>query len=124
MPRNALILLLLFVAALVSPAFGCLLPVQAMSGMPCCQTVCHQPAASPQQSEQCCQKMTGRTAPPQQTMPAPARPAPAIALFATLAPAAYQLLVPGLACAQDRRDFSPCISGGPPLFELHSSLLI
>lgn len=124
MRRNALILLLLFVAALVSPAFGCLLPVQAMSGMPCCQKVCHQPAASPQQSLQCCQKMTRQTVPPQQTMPAPARPLLAIALFATLAPAAHQLLVPGLACAQDRRDFSQRFPGGPPLFELHSSLLI
>jgi hypothetical protein len=124
MRRNAFILLLLFVAALVSPAFGCLLPVQTMSSMPCCQKMCHQPAASPQQSLQCCQKMTGQTTPQQQTMPAPARPVTVIALYATIAPAAHQLLVPRPARAWDRRDFSQRLSGSPPLFELHSSLLI
>jgi hypothetical protein len=124
MRRNAFLLLLLFVAALVSPAFGCLVPAQTMSSMPCCQKMCHQPAASPQQSMQCCHKMAEQTAPPQQTMPAPARPVTVIALYATLAPAAHQLLVPRPARARDRRDFSNRLSGTPPLFELHSSLLI
>lgn len=121
--RNAAILLLLFVAAVVSPAFGCLTELP-MSSMPCCQKMCHQPAASPQQSMQCCHKMAGQSAPPQQTMPAPARPATVIALCATLAPAAHQLLIPRHARARDRRDFSQRLSGSPPLFELHASLLI
>lgn len=124
MRRNALILLLLFVAALVSPAFGCLMPIQTMSSMPCCQKMCHQPAASPQQSMQCCHKMAEQTAPSQQTMPAPARPVTVMALCVTLAPAAHQLLVPRPALAHDRRDCSQRLSGSPPLFELHSSLLI
>lgn len=123
MRRNALILLLLFVAAVVSPAFGCLLPVQTMSSMPCCRTMCHQPAASPRQSMQCCQKMAGQAAPAQQTLPAPARPVTVIALAATLAPAAHQLLVPRLAHARARDGFQR-LSASPPLFELHSSFLI